>query len=118
MHFTEPVPVVVSGVFARRVADRLVAVTPLAQATVNVVLVGVNRAPLGDRRLDQRADRHLLDVLQHPDHDRAAALQHTEDRRLLLGQGSPAALPLEPSSSGGAAFFLTASGWPLCPATT
>ena len=68
--------------------------------------------------LDQRADRHLLDVLQHPDHDLAAALQHPEDRRLLLGQRPPAALPLQPPSAAGPPFFFTASGFPLCPATT
>src|SRR5262249_39022170 len=117
-HLTEPVPVVIPGVLPRRVADRLVAVAPLDQPAVDVVLIGVDRTPFGDRPLDQRADGRLLNVLQHPDHDRAAALQHPEDRRLLLGQGPPASPPLQASPSGGAAFFLTASGWPLCPATT
>src|SRR4051812_2131968 len=115
MDLAEPVPVVVSGILTRRMADRLVAVAPLLQPAVDVVLIGVNRAPRGDRPLDQGADRHLLEVLQHPDHDRAAPLQHPEDRRLLLGQGPPATLPLQASPSGGTAFFLTASGCPLCP---
>ena len=62
MHLAEPVPVVVPGVLARRMADRFVAVAPLDQAAVDVILIGVNQRPLGDRPLDQRADRRLLDV--------------------------------------------------------
>src|SRR5512135_1831664 len=61
---------------------------------------------------------HEPNVLQHPDDDLAAALQHPEDRRLLLGQRPPATLPFQAPPSPGASFFLTASGWPLCPATT
>src|SRR4051812_25093259 len=99
-------------------ADRLVAVAPLDQPAVDVIFIGVDQRPLGDRPLDQRADRHLLDVGQHPDYHLAAPLQHPEDRRPLLGQGPSASLPLQASPPGGPAFFLTASGWPLCPATT
>src|SRR4051812_18924775 len=118
MHLAEPVPVVVPGVLARRMADRLVIVAPLDQPAVDVIFIGVDQGPLGYRPLDQRPDRHLLDVLQHPDHHLAAPLDHAEDRRLLLGQGPPPTLPLQPSPTGRATFFLTASGWPLCPATT
>ena len=114
----EAVAVLVAGVLALRMTDRLVSIAPLLQPAVDVVLVGVDQRPRGDRRLDQRADRRLLDVLQHPDHDLAAALEHPEDRRLLLGQRPPARRPLQASSSADSAFFLTASGWPLCPATT
>src|SRR3954453_18630377 len=107
MHLTEPIPVVIPGVLPRRMTDRLVPVAPFLQPAVDVVLVGVNRTPLGDRPLDQGADRHLLDVLQHPDHDLAAALQHAEDRRLLLGQRAPATLPLQPSPAPDPPFFFT-----------
>src|SRR4051812_3071203 len=118
MHLAEPIPVVVPGVLARSMADRLVIVAPLDQPAVDVILVRVNRSTLGDRPLDQRPDRHLLDVLQHPDDDLATTLQHPEDRRLLLGQGPPTPLPLPTPSAGRPTFFLTASGWPLCPAAT
>src|SRR6476646_10589597 len=101
MHLTEAIAVVIPGVLPRRMADRLVAVAPLLQPAVDVELIGVNQTPLGDRLLDQRADGYLLDVLQHPDHHRAAPLQHPENRRLLLGQGSPATLPFPASPSGG-----------------
>src|SRR4051794_331528 len=53
MHLAGPIPVIVPGVLARRMADRLVAVAPLLQAAVDVVLIGVDQTPLGDRRLDQ-----------------------------------------------------------------
>ena len=59
--------------------------------------------------MSQRLNGHLLDVLQHPDHDLAAP-QHPEDRRLLLGERVPAALAFQTSPSGGTALFLTASG--------
>ncbi len=105
MHLAEPVPVVVPGGLARRMADRLVAVAPLRQPSVDVRFIGVDQSALGDRSLDQGTDRHLLDVLQHPDHDRATTLDHPEDRRLLLGRCPPTTLPLQPSPSGRAAFF-------------
>src|SRR3954463_16106807 len=118
VHLTEPIPVVVPGELARRMTDRLVIVAPLDQPAVDVILIRVDQSPFGDRPLDQRPDRHLLDVLQHPDDDLAATLQHPEDRRLLLGQCPAASLPLQAPSPGGPPFFFTASGWPLCPATT
>src|SRR4051812_24292029 len=104
MHLTEPVTVVVAGELPRRVADRLVGVAPVVQTTVNVILIGVNHTPLGNRPLDQGTDRHLLDVLQHPDHDLTAPLQHPQDRRLLLGQRAPATLPLQPPPAPGSPF--------------
>ena len=36
-----------------------------------------------DEPLDEGPDSGLLDVLQHPDHDRPAALDHAEDRDML-----------------------------------
>jgi hypothetical protein len=117
MHLAEAVTVVVAGELPRRVADRLMIVAPVVQTAVDILLIGVNHTPLGDRPLDQGADRHLLDLLQHPDHDRAATLQHPEDRRLLLGQRSPATLPLQTPPASRSSFLFTASGLPLCPAT-
>jgi hypothetical protein len=53
MDLAEPIPIVVPGVFPRRMADRLVPVAPLNQAAVDVVFIGENRTPLGDRPFDQ-----------------------------------------------------------------
>src|SRR5919112_5839091 len=118
MHLAEPVPVVVPGELPRRVADGAVGVAPLGEPGVDVILVGVDDAPRGDRGLDQRADRPLLDVRQHADDDLTGPLDHPEDRRLLLRQRPPARSPLQPPTPSGSPFFLTAPGWPLCPATT
>src|SRR5262249_40578693 len=118
MDLVEAVAVLVAGVLALPVTDRLVPIAPLLQPAVDVVFVGMDERPRGDRRLDQGADRGLLDVLQHPGHHPATPLEHPEDRRLLLGQRPSARRPLQASPSTDSAFFLTASGWPLCPATT
>src|ERR1700692_2597931 len=118
MDLAEAVPVFVTGEFTGRMTDRTVRVAPLGQPSVDVVLVGVDHRPRCDRLLDQRADRLLLDVRQHPDHHLPGPLDHPEDRRLLLGQSAPARRPLQAPPAAGAPFFFTASGWPLCPATT
>ena len=105
MDLTESIAVVIPGVLARRMADRLVVVAPLIQTAVDVVLIGENDAPLGYHPLDQGTDRRLFDVLQHPDHDLAGPLEYPEDRRLLLGQRPPATFPFQASSPPGSSFF-------------
>src|SRR3954467_2961516 len=99
-------------------ADGVMRVAPSGQPGRDVILVGIDHRPLGDRLPDQGADRHLLDVGQHPDDDLATPLDHPEDRRLLLGQRPTARGTLQTAASAFSPFFLTASGWPLCPATT
>src|SRR4051794_3744736 len=118
MDLAEAIAVLVAGELTGRMADGAMRVAPFGQPRVDVVFVGVDHRPRGDRSLDQGTDRDLLDVLEHPDHDRAGALDHAEDGRVLLGQRPATTPPLQPPTSAGAAFFFTASGWPLCPATT
>lgn len=90
MGLMETVTVLIAGVFPSAVADRPVVKTPLGQAMVNVILVGIHPAPRGDEPLDEGSDGGLLDVLQHPDHHRAAPLDHPEDRGFFVLQGSTA----------------------------
>src|SRR4051794_21071126 len=118
MHLAESIAVVITGVLARRMADGQVRVAPPRQPGINVVLIGGDGRPRTDRPPDQRADRRLLDVGQHADDELAAPLDHPEDRRLLLGRRPPARRPLQAPPAAGPPFFLTATGWPLCPATT
>src|SRR3954464_5408487 len=80
------VAILVTGILAAAMADGLVPVAPVLQAGVDVVLVGVHQGTFGDAGLDDRSDRRLLDVGQHPDHHLAATLQQAQDRRLLLCQ--------------------------------
>ena len=100
------------------VHTRLVPVTPVLQAGIDVVLIGVDKGAGRDARLDEGPDRRLPDVGQHVQHDFAAALDQAEDRRPLLGQRAPAGRALEPAAPPKATFLATAAGWPLCPATT
>jgi hypothetical protein len=70
----ESVAVLVAGVLAPGVANRLVPVAPGFQPGVDAVLVRVHRGAPGDRRLDHRSDGDLPDVGQHAQDDLAAPL--------------------------------------------
>src|SRR4029434_6381013 len=117
MHFIKAIGVVISGIFTTAMADALMLVTPLVQTAIDVVLICVHTRARRNRRLDQRLDRHLLDVFQHPNDDITATLDHPENRRLLGGKRAPSPLALEPSAPSAPPFFATSSGLPLWPAT-
>jgi len=113
MHLVETVAVFVAGILPRAVADALVIVAPLGQSEVDVVLVGQHLGARRDARLDQRSNRNLADVLQHVDDHLAAALDHAEDRWLLLLKRAATRGALEAVSPALTAFFFTAEGCPL-----
>ena len=73
----------------------------------------MHSGPRRDEPLDERADRGLLDVLQHADDDRPAALKHAEDRRRLGPQGPAPPRPFQASVPAFPPLFFTASGCPL-----
>jgi hypothetical protein len=79
MHLVKAVPIVIPRIFPPTVADRLVAIAPLRQPSVDIVFVGVNLRARGDELGDQRGNGLLLDVFQHPYHHPPAALDHAED---------------------------------------
>jgi len=114
----EPSPSSSRGILAPGVAHRLVAIAPFFQAGVDVVLVGVDEGAPGDAGLDDRPDGRLPDVGQHPDHHLAAALEQTQDRRLLLLERAAPGRGPQPASSPTAPLLATAAGLPSCPATT
>src|SRR3954466_1608468 len=118
VHLAEAVPVVVPRVLAAGVADYPVAVAPVLQPAVDVVLVGVHQGAFRDAPLDDGPDRHLPDVGERAQDDLAAPLEQAEDRRLVLRQGPPAGGTPQPPASGGPPPLATAAGWPLWPATT
>src|SRR5688572_8596161 len=111
------VTIVITSVFSRTVTHAFVIVAPFFQATVDVILICIDKATQSNRGLNQRLDRHLLDVFQHPNDHVAAAFNHAEDRRFLGGEGTSPSDSLESPSSPRAPFFATSSAWPLCPAT-
>src|SRR5689334_10542237 len=116
--FTEAVAILVTGILALSVADRLVPVAPGCQTGIDVVLIGVDECTCGHARRDDRPDRRLLNVFQHVHNDVAAPLDQTEDRRLFLLQRAPAGGAFQSAAPSGTVFFATAAGLPLCPATT
>ena len=107
------VPVIIPSVFPIAVTDAFMRVTPLLQAAIDVLFVGVETSPRCNRSFNARCDRHLLDVGQHPHDHLTATLDHPKDRRLLSGQRPPPACAFESSAPPLPPFFTTSSGLPL-----
>jgi len=118
MDLAEPVAVLVAGILAAPVADRLVLVAPSRQARVDGILVGVDEGARGDGGADDRLDRGLLHVGQHVQDDLSAALDQAEDGRLVLLQRAAARRACQLATTSEPPFLAIAAGWPLCPATT
>ncbi len=95
----ETVTILVTGVFSTAVTHALVHIPPLWQGRINHILVRIDHRAGFDRGLDERSDGLLLHVLQHDDSDRAAALDHPEDRWLFLLEGAPTGCTLEPPTT-------------------
>ena len=117
VHLAEAVPVLVAGLFAAGVADRLVPVAPGCQARGDVVFVGVDEGAAGDRGRDDRLDRGLPHVGQHAQDHLAAALDQAEDGRLVLRQRAASRRARQLAPTPEPARLATAAGWPLWPAT-
>src|SRR4051794_23475579 len=118
VHLAEAVPVLVAGVFAAPVADRLVLIAPDGQAGVDAILVGMDERALGNCGLNDRLDRDLLHVGQPGEHYLTTALDQAEDGRLVLLQRAPARSAPQPATASKPPLLATAVGWPLWPATT
>src|SRR4051794_26783089 len=118
VHLAEAIPVLVAGVFAAPVADRLVLIAPGGQAGVDAVLVGVEEGTLGNCGLDDRLDRGLLHVGHHVQDHLTSALDQAEDGELVLLPRAPARPAGQPPAASKPPLLATAAGWPLWPATT
>jgi len=117
VHFMKAITVVIPRVFTPAMTDALMRIAPQFQAAVDVVFIRVHTRTRRNRRLDQRLDRPLLDIFQHPNNHVTTALDHPEDRGFLCGERAASALALQSSAPSTPLFFFTVSGWPLCPAT-
>src|SRR5690242_2834693 len=118
MDLVEAIAVLVARIFAAAVTDGLVLVAPHWQASVDAVLVGVDHRAFDDHGLNDRLDRFLLHIGQHPEDDLAITLDQAQDRRLFLFERATAARSFQLSAPSRPTFFWTAAGFPLCPATT
>src|SRR3954452_9775500 len=114
----ETVAILIARVLPTSVADRLVLIAPGRQTGVDVVLIGVDTGILGHGGLDDRLDRLLLHVGQHPQHHLPAALDQAEDRRFILRQRAASRRSRQPAAASEPPPLATAAGGPLCPATT
>src|SRR3954466_10229981 len=80
----EPVSVLVAGVLAAPVTNRLVLVAPGWQAGGDTILGGVDGGAAGDGGRDDRLDRDLLHVGQHAQDHLATTLDQAENGWLVL----------------------------------
>src|SRR3954453_23271395 len=117
MDLAETVAVLIARVLPATVAHRLVPIAPGWQTGVDVVLVSVDTGALGHGGLDDRLDRLLLPIGQHAQPPLPAALDQTEDRRLVLRQRAASRRSRQPAAASEPPPLATAAGWPLCPAT-
>ncbi len=90
MNLMEALPIVIAGVFTLAVADRMRVKAPILQWVIEGLFIGMNPGSWGDKRLEDRLEGRLLDVFQHPDDHRTAALNDAENRWLFLLQSSSA----------------------------
>lgn len=118
VNLMEAVSVFIAGVLAPAVAHGTVVKTPFRQTVVDVVFIGMNLCTRRDEPLDQRTDRDLLDIVQHPHDDGTASLDHAEDRWLFAFQRAAPPRPFQAPPPASPTLFFTASGCPLWPATT
>src|SRR5690348_15862455 len=108
----EAIAVLVARIFAAAVADGLVLVAPHRKTSVNAVLVGVDHRAFDDDFLNDRLDRFLLYIGQHPKNDLTIALDQAQDRRFILLERVTAARSFELPAPPGPTFFWTAAGFP------
>src|SRR3954467_3020655 len=80
----EPIAVLVARIFAAAVTDGLVLIAPHRHASVDTVLVAVDHRALRDGCRNDRFDRLLLDIGQHPENNLPITLDQAQDRRLFL----------------------------------
>ncbi len=89
MNFMEAIPILVTGVFAPAMTHRMMIKAPVLQRVIDGLFIGMDARSRRDERLDEGANRGLLDILDPPDDHRATPLNHAENRRLFGRQGSP-----------------------------
>src|SRR3954471_725743 len=116
--FAEAITILVTGILTSTMMNSLVTEAPFHQSAIDRILVGVDQAAEGDAAQDQRLDRRLPNIGQQMQDYGAAALNHAEDRGLLLLQGASARHAFQAAPTAWSTFFATAAGWPLWPAVT
>ena len=109
MDFMEAIAIGIARIFALGVIDSFMAVTPLRQTIVDIILIGVDQTAELDRLCDDGLDGRLLNIGKHLDGDVPLALNHAEDGWLFLVQRAASPHTFQATATAFSA---------LCPATT
>lgn len=97
-NLVETIAVFIARVFAPAMTDRMMIKSPILQRVIDGVFIGMDPRSGRNEGLDEGANRGLLDIFDHPDHDGATALDHAENRRLFRRQGPPTPRALQPAA--------------------
>ncbi|VFN04112.1 MAG: hypothetical protein BECKG1743E_GA0114224_106944, partial [Candidatus Kentron sp. G] len=65
MHFAKPITILITGILAVAMANRLMAVSPFRQTIIDVILIRIHQSSRRNRRGNHRTDGFLLHILQH-----------------------------------------------------
>src|SRR5882724_9589633 len=95
MDFAKAVSVFIAGKLASPMVDTLMVVSPDMQASINALLVCINKCPWNDSVFDQGLDRLLLDIGQQIDDHLTTPLHPPKDGRSFLLQGASTCFALE-----------------------
>ena len=79
MNMTKTIAIFVSRKFTPSMVDLLMTVAPGLQASIDAVLIRINKGSRNDGVRDERLDRLLLDIGQQMDDHLPATLDHAKD---------------------------------------
>src|SRR5882724_3491752 len=117
MHCLKAVAVVIAGVCATAMTDRLLHLAPPFHAAIAVIGIGGDTKARRHQRVDQGLERPVWDLCQHPHARLTTPRDHPATRWCLCGKRAASPRALEPSASPAPPRLATASGLPWWPAT-
>src|SRR2546428_12882374 len=99
MDFTQAVAIFISSELTPSMVDTLMLVSPAMQASINAILVCINKCTWHDGVSNQGLNGLLLDIGQQIEHHVTTALHHPKDGGPLFLQCASATLSFEPAST-------------------
>ena len=118
VYFTKSIAIIITGIFTSGMTYTLVLVPPLRQSAINAILVREYSSTRNNSSLNQGGDGLLFYILKHLDNNLPPSFNHSKYGRLFFLESSSSSCSFQTVSSPFTAFFLTAPGFPLWPATT
>ncbi len=98
VHFVHAVSIGVAGIFSFTVMDRDMDIAPTRKASVDAVLVGVDRAALLDHGRDPGLNGGLLDVAAQPKETRPPSRDHPQHRGFVCRRSASASFAFSAST--------------------